>query len=204
MLNDVKPMGEKLFDAQLFLAKIARCTGFWPKLLDAQVFRPKARGWVRLVWGLVEGRVGSEGEGCYQQHTGGCITMHINAWTQWAVLQENVTKKWERIESWHSTCTQPYQGWYQQHTVLQHTSMHRVGGFLYSFSESQNRIRLALSRHCQVEVLHIRHTLSRDRIHIYGPPNATTGRVCGNMGGHAYAGNSVLVVFADHLPVQLC
>ena len=44
MLNDVKPMGEKLFDAQLFLAKIARCTGFWPKLLDAQVFRPKARG----------------------------------------------------------------------------------------------------------------------------------------------------------------
>ena len=66
---------------------------FWPKLLDAQVFRPKARGWVRLVWGLVEGRVGSEGEGCYQQHTGGCITMYINAWTQWAVLQENITKK---------------------------------------------------------------------------------------------------------------
>ena len=31
MLNDVKPMGEKLFDAQFFLAKIAGCTGYSPK-----------------------------------------------------------------------------------------------------------------------------------------------------------------------------
>ena len=87
--------------------KIVWCTVFfWPKLLDAQVFRPKARGWVRLVWGLVEGRVGSEGEGCYQQHTVlQCISMpeHNERYFK-RILQ----KKWVRIESWHSTCTQPY------------------------------------------------------------------------------------------------
>ena len=59
MLNNVKPIGEKLFDAQFFLAEIARCTVFWPKLQDAQVFAQKHEvesDWCGVWWRAGSGR----------------------------------------------------------------------------------------------------------------------------------------------------